>query len=165
MTPRCTVICPSRGFADTIAALERTCRLGDVMKYVVDGEATDWERIVVNAAGDGLTLTSMIRTEPGDKFSRLVLSMDNFFRTVRVRAASNHQYAMSRIQHAELMIGVVAKPDFRDDDPRQEALHAIAETLDAVIFDGTSLLTPRGERILSKDGSYDTIVKKRPAKE
>lgn len=135
------------------------------MKYVVEGEAGAWERIVIDAAGDALTLTSMIRKEAGDKFSRLVLSMDDFFRTVRIRAASNHQFAMSRIQHAELMLSVVAKPDFRADDPREEVVRAVAETLDAVIFDGTSILTPRGERIVSKDGSYDTIVKKRPARE
>ena len=34
--------------------------------------------------------------------------------------------------------------------------------LDAVVFDGRSLLDPQGQTILSKDGSYDVTIKKRP---
>jgi hypothetical protein len=109
-------------------------------------------------SGKRLTLSSLIQDQPGDKFSRLVLSMHNYFRSVETDAMSNKSRVLTRIENLEMMIGVVAEPEFVEDDSRFRILWRIAECMDALIFNGNAILDLHGQRILDRDGRFDVVV-------
>jgi hypothetical protein len=148
------MVCPERGYRNVLNAV-RSCH--DV-QLTVEGNDETWDRLVLHFPTGTMVLTSMVRHAPGDKFSKLVLSMHNFFRTVETSAMSNKNVVLSRVENAKMMIGVIAEPEFSESDLRPDCLWRIAEQLDAVIFNGQAMLNLNGERIMAKDGQYDVQV-------
>jgi hypothetical protein len=57
-----------------------------------------------------------------------------------------------------MMIGVVADPEFSENDSRLDILWHIAECMDALIFNGDAILDSQGQRILDHTGNFDVVV-------
>src|SRR5262249_43453803 len=118
-------------------------------RIAVHGEPQQWERIEARFAGSQLSLSSLVRREPFDKFSKLILGMHNFFARIETPSARDQEFVLRRIANAEMLIGITAQPSFRSDDGHLKCVAAIAECLDALIFTGTSMLTADGRVILN----------------
>jgi hypothetical protein len=154
MTSACTILCPAINYAKVLEAI----RLTSDGEISLDGTNEKWGRITVMLPSKQVTLTSLVREMPGDKFSKLVLSMHNFFRTIETPAASNKRYVLSRIADVQMMIGVVAEPQFLEDDSRFDILWGVAEWNSALIFNGEAILDLQGRRILDCNGEFDVLV-------
>src|SRR5688572_11162878 len=96
----------------------------------VEGPEPEWERIALQFPEGTMTLSSLIRHRPGDKFSKLVLSMHNFFRTVDTDAEANKREVLRRVETVKMMIGVVAVPAFSESDSRLGCLWRVVEAVD-----------------------------------
>jgi hypothetical protein len=150
-----TAVCPEKGYRKVLDAI----RSFPTAKVTLEGTEDTWDRLILMFPVGTMILTSMVRHAPGDRFSKLVLSMHNFFRTVEATATANKDLVLSRVKGAEMMIGVVAEPEFRDIDIRLECLWRIVEKLDAIIFNGEAMLNLRGERIMTRSGEHDVDVR------
>ena len=154
MASACTILCPTTAYSNVLDAI-RISWPGEVS---IDGKADTWTRVTLIYLGKCLTLSSLVQEQPGDKFSKLILSMHNFFCTVETAAASNQSNVLAHIANAKMLIGIVAEPDFVEDDDRLDSLWTIAESVNGLIFNGDSMLDLRGQRILSRNGDYDVVV-------
>jgi hypothetical protein len=144
-------VCPEKGYGKVLDAV----RSFQAVNVTLEGNEESWDRLVLVVPAGTIVLTSLVRHAPGDKFSKLVLSMHNFFRTIETSAESNKNFVLSRVENAKMMLGVVADPSFSEGDTRLDYLWRIAEELDAVIFNGQAMLNLEGKRIIAKDGQHD----------
>jgi hypothetical protein len=124
----------------------------------LEGSEPEWQRITLHFPEGSMTLTSLIRHEPGDKFSKLVLSMHNFFQTVDTHEEANKREVLRRVETAQMMIGVVTDPELSETDARLDCLWRLAEAVDGVLFNGDAMLNLQGERILSRSGEHDILM-------
>lgn len=154
MSSAVTLLCPMRIYCKALDAIRASCN-ADID---VEGSEEAWERVTLRFTSGTMVLTSLVRQVPGDKFSTLVLSMYNFFRTIDTDAERNKKYVLGRIENVAMMIGVVAEPEFSDTDARLDCLWSLAEQVDAVIFNGDSMLNLAGERIMSRSGEHDVLL-------
>ncbi len=95
-----------------------------------------------------LRLHLRTRNKPGDPFSKTVLGLYSYFHPGGTKLADRSEVkrnALIRLSEADMSIGIVIAPPSDDCEQR---VFALAERLDALVFDGTSLLTPRKEVLL-----------------
>jgi len=151
----CTILCPIIDYAKVLDAIESSTVSGE---WQLEGMRDKWARVTAVHSGKQIVFSALIRLQPRDKFSRLVLSMHDFFRTVKTDILSNQDYVLSRIANVEMMIGVVADPEFTIEDSRLDTLWKIAECVDAVVFNGNAILDAHGKRILDNSGHFDVVV-------
>jgi hypothetical protein len=154
MTSACTILCPTNDFGAVLDAIQSAT----AWELSLEGTRDYWTRITVVYTGKQITFSGLVQVQPGDKFSRTVLSMHNYFRTVKTDVASNQGYVLRRIANVQMMIGVVADPEFSEDDSRFNILWHIAECMDALVFNGEAILDLQGQRILDQDGKFDVVV-------
>lgn len=154
MASAATVVCSEIAYSKIVGA-SHSCH---PMHITLEGDAETWSRMILSFADGELVLTSLVRRAPGDKFSKLVLSMHNLFRTANTDAVANKTFVLKRIENATMMIGVVATPEFSDVDSRLDCLWRIAEEVDAVVFNGEAILNLRGQRIMSRNGEHDLVM-------
>lgn len=100
-------------------------------------EADDGDVIRVHIGDRTILFTALRRERPMDRFSKIVLGMSTFFGNL----ASDE--LQSRLASTELFIGVVIDPSI--DDNTELMMMNTAEHLDALIFNGESLLDSRGD--------------------
>lgn len=153
MASKLCIVCSEAVYTDVLAAVHRL----PVNEFDFSGNEKQWKSIALTFPVGSIRLTSMTRVLPGDRFSKLILSMHNFFRAVETDAVSKKTAVLSRVALAKMLIGVVAEPEFVQDDKRLEYLWTIAEEIDARLFNGHAMLDSHGRRILSKDGEYDVL--------
>jgi hypothetical protein len=154
MTSACTILCPTIDFGKVSDAI-RSATAGELS---IEGTRESWTRITVVRSGKQITFSGLVQLQPGDKFARTVLSMHNYFFEVKTDLESNQKFVLNRIANVEMMIGVVADPEFADDDGRLDILWRIAECMDALIFNGDAILDLQGQQILDQNGKFDVVV-------
>jgi hypothetical protein len=154
MTSACTILCPTIDYGKALDAMQ-AATLGELS---LEGTRESWTRITVVHFGKQIAFSGLVQVQPGDKFSRVMLSMHNYFHTVKTDVVSNQRYVLSRIASVQMMIGVVADPEFAEDDSRWDILWRIAERMGALIFNGDAILDLQGQRILDHDGKFDVVV-------
>ncbi|HVZ41159.1 MAG TPA: hypothetical protein VHI13_17905 [Candidatus Kapabacteria bacterium] len=117
---------------------------------VVTGSDQAWTSIVLRTDAATLTLNSMIRVEPGDQFSTILLGLYNFVRTQPASDPAAKDRLQQQIVDAELLIGVVADPSFEADETLADLVFEIAEDLGALIFTGSALLSGNGDVLIEQ---------------
>jgi hypothetical protein len=101
------------------------------------------ERAVIGTAEGTVSFSSMRQRAPGDEFSRMVLGMHNFFRTMATRKARRRRRILDLLDECEMAVGVVAAPDFTATDSRLDLVFAIAAQLDGMVFNGSGMIDSR----------------------
>jgi hypothetical protein len=59
------------------------------------------------------------------------------------------------LDECEMAIGIVADPGFTKTDGRLDMVFAVAEHLDAMIFNGSGMIDKNGAMILDADGASE----------
>ena len=154
MTTTFTILCPEINYGCTLDVIDAAME----SNVVIEGTRQKWSRIALTLSGRHLALSSLVREQAGDKFSKLVLSLHTFFRTIPTDAVSNRSFLLSRIENVKMMIGVVDNPEFTETDDRLETLWHISESMNALIFNGDAALNLQGQRILDHAGKFDVVV-------
>ena len=154
MSSAFTILCPR---VDYTAAWNSIHAFQTIEKSN-DGDSGRWERISVTFSEGVIDFNSLVRQEPGDKFSKLILSMHNFFRIVKTDSIKNKEYVLDRILATKMMLGVVGVPHFLETYTRLACAWSVDQNLGSIIFNGDAMLDLDGERILTGNGEADVVL-------
>jgi hypothetical protein len=105
---------------------------------------------------DGTLRLSLRKSfQAGDDFSRMLLGTHNFFSQVETENTQAQNELLNFILSCETAVGIVAEPEFKEEDKRLDIVFAIAELLDGYIFNGSEMLDKNGELVLSAEGESE----------
>jgi hypothetical protein len=100
----------------------------------------------------------MLKVQPGDQFSKIILGAANFFRRIKTDAVTNQNYIKAFVFDTKILIGVVAEPELVEAAGHYDLVFEVAERCDGLIFNGSGMVDPSGNLILGKDGDYDRLL-------
>ena len=149
MSDNCTIFCLTNNL-EQITALASKNASG---KVEIINEGQTWEKIVVTNDKHQITLSNLFRKEPGDKFSKLILSTHNYFRNIETTADTQKQLVLNHVSNTETIIGVIGEPIFSESDKHFELIFDIAKVSNGIIFNGKEMLDDDGYVILKDDGT------------
>jgi hypothetical protein len=155
MPQHCTILCPTDD-AKRVVDLLRDA-VGERGTVCVVGQPIMWSSITVVSSAASLVLNRLVRVRPGDEFSKLVLSMHNYFRRVTTSHAAIQADVLQRITGMGLVIGVVAEPEFVDSAGHYDCIFGLAEALGALVWTGSGVLNAQGELLLDGDGNSEVV--------
>lgn len=145
MSDACTIYSPVVDFT-IVDVLNST--LGS-QRLDIRGDRNNWETIIAGGGDVTLTLNSLVRVTPGDRFSKLILSTLNFFRRAKDTAGETKEESLNRVLATNWLIGVVAEPNFSAAHNHYETIFAVAKQLDGMVFNGREMLDSDGTIILT----------------
>ena len=146
MPDNCTIYCKDkqpRKVAEVVRALFPDCSL--------EGTDDDWTRMTARGKKGELRLTALVYHENGDEFSRRQGEMACTAESGASMVALNEgerENIVAFLYDTELLLGVVADPEF-DADPRfEKVIFEIAFRCDGLVFNGMELFNALGEVIM-----------------
>jgi hypothetical protein len=71
---------------------------------------------------------------------------------------ANKNLVLNRIAEAEMLIGIIVDPEFREEDKHFACIWSLAERLNAVVFSGEAMLNAQGARLLNQAGETDVLL-------
>lgn len=151
MSDTCTIFCLNSNLEQIISIAKKNTS-GEI-EVISNGQT--WEKIVVTNGGHQLSLSNLFRKEPGDKFSKLILSTHNHFRNIETTADAQKQLILNHVTDTQAIIGVVGEPTFSESDHHFELIFGIAKDFNGIIFNGNEMLDDAGYIILSNDGTTE----------
>jgi hypothetical protein len=153
MAQNCTILCPIDDPRQVLAVVRDF--LPDGADIGVNGNDSEWTRIEIKTGSASLTLNRQVRHEPGDRFSRMVLGMHNYFRVVKTPSDATQRDVLDRVASMALAIGVVAEPQFIDEARHYDCIFGIAAAMNAIVWTGSGVINADGIMILDGDGNSD----------
>ncbi len=84
--------------------------------------------------------------------------MHNFFRQIETPAVANRSFVLNRVADAEMLIGVIVEPEFREEDKHFDCVWSLAERLNAIVFSGQAMLNAQGAGLLTQTGETDIVL-------
>ena len=147
MSNACTLICPEKAYGAVLDAL----RVPASYKVKVSGNRNGWTTAAVVFPQSKMTFTSMVQKRPGDRFSRLVLSMHNFFNPMGCPNQEMKRSVLEAIENTQMFIGVVADPEFSESEGHFAYLLSVARKLSALIFTGMAMQDADGNTLLAAE--------------
>jgi hypothetical protein len=148
----CTIICRASDYEQRI--LDEAKKLAN-FKVSFEGEEDDWTQAILVGPSSTLEVSPLIFRGFGDDFSNASLGLYSHFGRVKTAATERKQYILDHIDLASLIVCVVAEPGFKAAEGHFEFLHALADSLDGLIYDGTGMRDSLGKVYLSNDGSFE----------
>ena len=137
-TEACTILATSPNLDEVLDYLrERSCGPVGVV-----GAGSRWEKMTARIGVGSVTFDVLARRRPGDEFSKMVLSMYNYFRNGSSSSDSLKEEGLDAIASSDTAIGVVADPAF--DEEAEEVVIEVARMVGGVIFNGWGILDPEG---------------------
>jgi hypothetical protein len=100
-------------------------------------------------------LVARLRSEADNRFDSVILGAHNYFAKIDTPHEQQQERVLDLLERCELMIGFQAAPAMGAADPRWECVLGVAEQLEGMIFDGSSMRDAQGRVILASDGSSD----------
>src|SRR5262245_32858346 len=82
-----TLLCPTRAHRKAVDICAACA-----VDLDLEGSEEAWDRLILGFPTGTMVLTSLVRRAPGDRFSKLVLSMHNFLRTIATDAQRNKEF-------------------------------------------------------------------------
>lgn len=140
MSDACTIILPTKDFLSVLTILKQF-----LDPVLIVGSETHWERLETKSSENSLVFRSLVRVAPGDQFSKLILGLHQFARNLRGINPTRFTELLREIENAEMLIGVVATPDFSANALYEEAVFAVAESLHGIVFTGSSFVSGSGD--------------------
>ncbi len=146
MSQACTIYSP-RDFQEVYDFLEST----DIVE-VPDADTVSFEKTYVEG---NLKIALKRQIERGDSFSSLLRGTWNYFDTISTDHTEQKNQLTNRILETNTAIGIVADPEFNDEDERLDLVFKLSELFDGVIFNGSMMLNKDGQVILDSEGNSD----------
>ena len=124
-----------------------------------DDKSTDpeenWDQVRIRALGTVLTLNAIEWRRPQDKASLLLLGTHTHIKRISTEHLEKKEALLRRILESKLIIGVVAEPDFSEGAGHFACVWAVAEAVDAILFNGSDFLDAQGNTILDSHGNSE----------
>lgn len=115
---------------------------------LIDGTDQEWRSVSLKSDVSELVFNSMIRQFPGDQFSKLVLGIHNFARGLNGTDTGTTQAALNAIANVQMLVGVVASPEFMEAEHHQDYVCGVTRNLGGLIFNGDAILDSDGNELL-----------------
>lgn len=121
----------------------------------VEGDPANWTRAVIQGPDTTLTFNAMPSGRPGGDFSDLILGAESVFRKVDTDAPDRKKTVLDWIAATELIVGVIASPEFLEEEGHFDLVLDLAEELEGLIFNGSGMITSEGDLLLDNAGAHD----------
>jgi hypothetical protein len=149
----CTLVCKQAGYEDLATALNAVIvDVEAVPTSTAQIEENGMRKIRLTFPHSSLTFAHSEFKEPGDHVARTLMGMRTFFRRIQTNAVETQQSILQFVLEARALIGVVAQPEYSDDDLHIDTIFAVAEKLGALVFNGAAMLDADGNILLDVDG-------------
>ena len=114
----------------------------------IDGDEIYWNAITINEGSQALKISSKMRVQPGDEFSKIVMGSYTHFKKLPVRQPSFDKEALLKnLPKTEWLLGIVSEPGF-DVESHERAILQITKQLGGFIFDGSAVLASNGDVLM-----------------
>lgn len=110
------------------------------------GPKAKWQRLIVRNGALVLTLTSLFRGVPQDRFSLMILGTHNAVRMLKNVEEADMRAFAHRVLETKVIVGVVGDPSF--DEFAADCITTVARALDGFVFNGQEFMNANGEYIL-----------------
>lgn len=155
MADNCTILCPNDD-SHRVEALVRNF-IGKGASIKLSMEIDTWSSITATHDDYKLTFNRLVHVTGGDKFSNLLLGMISYFENVDTLHSKIKANVLNLVEHMRLAIGVVAEPGFVESNGHYDCIFALAESLNAIIWNGCAVIDANGKTILDGDGTSETV--------
>lgn len=154
MVAALTVMALRLDFGAAVDSIEESCRAKG-LSLQVEGPRESWSLLTVTGPRGSLRISGMRWERPGDEFSSMTLGMANYFRCAPATNKDLQLRAMRFVHRCEFALGIVAKPEFSEQDGHFDLVFALATALDALIWNGSGLVDTNGRLVLDGDGTSE----------
>jgi hypothetical protein len=144
----CTIVCAVRDFQQGLSGLPAILPAGAEQVVTED-------HVEIRTERSSIRFSPLLRVKPGDQFSKLTLSMHNYFNRIRSADPRRKRHVLDAISKAALYVGVVASPKFLEDDRHSDIIFTLAGSLNGLVFTGDAMLNAHGDIILSAAGDSE----------
>ncbi len=118
-----------------------------------EGNEDKWTSIKLIFNENNIVFNSLTREKPGDKFSKTILGMHNYFNRVETPLKERKRKLLQKIGNAKWLIGVVIDSSSGSDgNIFYDLIFNIATAIDAMIFTGDSIVDCHGKLLLNSIG-------------
>ncbi len=131
----------------------------DVYDYLVEeafhdvsDDVTTFERSYFEG---NIRISLKQEVERGDDFSKLLMGTWNYFEQIETKHTDQKSALTKRILETETAIGIVAEPEFEEEDKRLDLIFRLTDMFDGIIFNGSGMLDKEGQVILDSDGDSE----------
>lgn len=121
----------------------------------VSGAEGAWSRVRLRGRRATLVFTSLVGEEPAGRFERLVQDARGYFAAIPTRHVLRRDMILDHLAGCRLILGVVAEPEFDEEEGHFDWLWAIAEATDSLIFNGAGMVDAQGKLLLGADGGSE----------
>lgn len=124
----------------------------------VTGDIHEWQTLKL-VQGSTITFHSMKRQQQPEfnDFSRLILGTSTFFRHVNVTPVERRERVLDAVYRCQFSVGVVASPEFDEEERHFDMIFEIAKSLDGLIFNGSGMVDADGLLVLDHEGNFDVV--------
>lgn len=153
MPGQCTLFCRRDSPDAALATAEANLRA----KARTDVPRERWNQADFARGPASVRLHRTPFREPGDKLSKLILGLVNWLNHVAVIHPAGTKAAVDHILATQATIGFTALPDFSEDSGHFDCVFALAEELDALVWNGSALLNADGEIVIDGGGGSEVF--------
>jgi hypothetical protein len=121
----------------------------------IDGPAENWSAIVVEDGAHHIRLFRTPRVAPGDKVSKTLLGLVNWLERIATPNPRATPIAVRRVFETKAMIGLTITPEVSEERGHFDFIWALAESLDALVWNGEALFTTEGELLVNAVGESE----------
>jgi len=148
---QCTLFC-RRDDPPGILKVTTECLHADL---AIDGLSEDWSAIIVTNGDYQIRLVRTRRVAAGDKLSKTLLGMVNWLQRIATPNPRATPVAVQRVLGTKAMIGLTGTPELSEERGHFDYIFALAASLDALVWNGTALLTPEGDLLVNAIGESE----------
>lgn len=152
MSSACTIYSSK---IDYQSVYETLSRLSPVPLEII-GNIQEWQTIKI--IRESTIAFDCIKRKQGEfgEFSRLILGTYAFFQHVDVTDLTRRDRVLDAISNCQFAIGVIASPEFSEEEKHFDMIFEVTKSLDGLIFNGTGMIDETGLLVLDNMGNFDT---------
>jgi hypothetical protein len=109
-----------------------------------------WDSIKVTSSRCVIQLNRLVKDEPGDKYSKLILGLFNYFNKLKYNSESQKKTVLGLVSEAKCLIGVVCEASDSNKDNCYRFVLELAQLLNACVFTGNDLVDASGSSLTSR---------------
>lgn len=146
----CTLFSPAANYIEALEVLRGISRDVEVV-----GPQDAWQKVVVHGSRSTLTVNALAPQTRADRFSQVVAGMYQHFAAIPTEGPVNQQRVLTGLTAARLALGIVADPEFEEEDGHFHAVFLLARRLGGILFNGYGVVDANGRVLLNGDGSFE----------
>ena len=145
---QCTLFCRRDDPGGVLALATKQLRA----TAATEGDPEDWSAAVFDRSLGTVRISRLLRRTPGDRPAKIVMGLANWLERIGKRHPTATPIAVARIFKTTSILGITGTPELSEAAGDFDFIFALAELCDALIWNGSALLTPEGDVLIDEDG-------------